>query len=217
MAPKPWLSLQCHLSPFPFLPAPQPHARSNTFLFPGTYLYAFSVPECCIHPSTPTHPPFVCQSFSTQLKHYFIREYYWPLSIWVRTVHQMPPSRETPDCNGASTGCVTISVSALGHEQLSRMCAVRLTPRSLLNVRILFSPSGLSVLYFLFLVFLLFLNFEQVKSLMYWLDPNLRYATREADVMVRTCQWRFGEICGLLGVAGSWLHILNCPFSVFPM
>lgn len=49
-------------------------------------------------------------------------------------------------------------------------------------------PSGLSVLYFLFLVFLLFLNFEQVKSLMYWLDPNLRYATREADVMVRTCQ-----------------------------
>ncbi|KAL0598842.1 hypothetical protein AAY473_031348, partial [Plecturocebus cupreus] len=43
--------------------------------------------------------------------------------------------------------------------------------------------TGLSVLYFLFLVFLLFLNFEQVKSLMYWLDPNLRYATREADVM----------------------------------
>ncbi|KAJ8781411.1 hypothetical protein J1605_007853 [Eschrichtius robustus] len=42
---------------------------------------------------------------------------------------------------------------------------------------------GLSVLYFLFLVFLLFLNFEQVKSLMYWLDPNLRYATREADIM----------------------------------
>lgn len=47
-------------------------------------------------------------------------------------------------------------------------------------------PSGLSVLYFLFLVFLLFLNFEQVKSLMYWLDPNLRYATREADIMVCT-------------------------------
>uniref|UniRef100_U3FBR3 Phosphatidylserine synthase n=2 Tax=Micrurus TaxID=8634 RepID=U3FBR3_MICFL len=42
---------------------------------------------------------------------------------------------------------------------------------------------GLSVLYFLFLVFLLFLNFEQVKSVMYWLDPNLRYATREADIM----------------------------------
>ncbi|XP_036193689.1 phosphatidylserine synthase 1 isoform X9 [Myotis myotis] len=42
---------------------------------------------------------------------------------------------------------------------------------------------GLSVLYFLFLVFLLFLNFEQVKSIMYWLDPNLRYATREADIM----------------------------------
>lgn len=44
---------------------------------------------------------------------------------------------------------------------------------------------GLSVMYFLFLVFLIFLNWDQVKTLMYWLDPNLRYATREADVMVR--------------------------------
>lgn len=42
---------------------------------------------------------------------------------------------------------------------------------------------GLSVLYFLFLVFLIFLNLDQVKTLMYWLDPNLRYATREADIM----------------------------------
>ncbi|XP_063041295.1 phosphatidylserine synthase 1 [Engraulis encrasicolus] len=42
---------------------------------------------------------------------------------------------------------------------------------------------GLSVLYFLFLVFLIFLNWEQVKALLYWVDPNLRYATREADVM----------------------------------
>ncbi|XP_041933549.1 phosphatidylserine synthase 1 [Alosa sapidissima] len=42
---------------------------------------------------------------------------------------------------------------------------------------------GLSVLYFLFLVFLIFLNWHQVKTLMYWLDPNLRYATRESDVM----------------------------------
>ncbi|GAB1298319.1 Phosphatidylserine synthase 1 [Apodemus speciosus] len=48
---------------------------------------------------------------------------------------------------------------------------------------------GLSVLYFLFLVFLLFLNFEQVKSLMYWLDPNLRYATREADIMDKFLSW----------------------------
>lgn len=40
-------------------------------------------------------------------------------------------------------------------------------------------------MYFLFLVFLIFLNWDQVKTLMYWLDPNLRYATREADVMVR--------------------------------
>lgn len=44
--------------------------------------------------------------------------------------------------------------------------------------------SGLSVLYFLFLVFLIFLNLDQVKTLLYWLDPNLRYATREADIMV---------------------------------
>ncbi|KAG7237789.1 hypothetical protein INR49_031802 [Caranx melampygus] len=42
---------------------------------------------------------------------------------------------------------------------------------------------GLSVLYFLFLVFLIFLNWDQVKMLMYWVDPNLRYATREADIM----------------------------------
>ncbi|XP_053302403.1 LOW QUALITY PROTEIN: phosphatidylserine synthase 1 [Pleuronectes platessa] len=42
---------------------------------------------------------------------------------------------------------------------------------------------GLSVLYFLFLVFIIFLNWNQVKSLMYWLDPNLRYAKREADIM----------------------------------
>lgn len=50
------------------------------------------------------------------------------------------------------------------------------------NIGTLFT--GLSVLYFLFLVFLIFLNWDQVKLLMYWLDPNLRYATREADVMV---------------------------------
>ncbi|KAA8585844.1 hypothetical protein FQN60_007413 [Etheostoma spectabile] len=42
---------------------------------------------------------------------------------------------------------------------------------------------GLSVLYFLFLVFLIFLNWDQIKILMYWLDPNLRYAKREADIM----------------------------------
>ncbi|KAG7499806.1 phosphatidylserine synthase 1 [Solea senegalensis] len=42
---------------------------------------------------------------------------------------------------------------------------------------------GLSVLYFLFLVFIIFLNWDQVKTLMYWLDPDLRYATREADIM----------------------------------
>uniref|UniRef100_A0A8C5DKT4 Phosphatidylserine synthase n=1 Tax=Gouania willdenowi TaxID=441366 RepID=A0A8C5DKT4_GOUWI len=42
---------------------------------------------------------------------------------------------------------------------------------------------GLSVLYFLFLVFFIFLNWDQVRALMYWLDPNLRYAKREADIM----------------------------------
>uniref|UniRef100_A0A8C9QYJ0 Phosphatidylserine synthase n=1 Tax=Scleropages formosus TaxID=113540 RepID=A0A8C9QYJ0_SCLFO len=42
---------------------------------------------------------------------------------------------------------------------------------------------GLSVMYFLFLVFSIFLSWDQVKSIMYWLDPNLRYATREADIM----------------------------------
>ena len=40
-------------------------------------------------------------------------------------------------------------------------------------------------MYFLFLVFLIFLNWDQVKLLMYWVDPNLRNATREADIMVR--------------------------------
>lgn len=48
-----------------------------------------------------------------------------------------------------------------------------------------FCCSGLSVLYFLFLVFIIFLNWHQVKQLMYWLDPNLRYAKREADIMVK--------------------------------
>lgn len=46
-------------------------------------------------------------------------------------------------------------------------------------------------MYFLFLVFLIFLNWDQVKTLMYWLDPNLRYATREADVMVRMVRFGF--------------------------
>ncbi|KAG7268441.1 hypothetical protein CRUP_037001 [Coryphaenoides rupestris] len=52
-----------------------------------------------------------------------------------------------------------------------------------LVISVLAFPNGLSVLYFLFLVFLLFLNWSQVKNFMYWLDPNLRYARREVDVM----------------------------------
>ncbi|XP_067887651.1 phosphatidylserine synthase 1-like [Heterodontus francisci] len=63
---------------------------------------------------------------------------------------------------------------------------------------------GLSVLYFLFLVFLLFLNFEQVKSVMYWLDPNLRYATREADVM------EYAVNCHVI----TWERILS-HFDIF--
>ncbi|XP_056597805.1 phosphatidylserine synthase 1 [Triplophysa dalaica] len=37
--------------------------------------------------------------------------------------------------------------------------------------------------YFLFLVFYIFLNWDQVKTLLYWLDHNLCYDTREPDVM----------------------------------
>lgn len=54
---------------------------------------------------------------------------------------------------------------------------------------------GLSVLYFLFLVFIIFLNWQQVKQLMYWLDPNLRYAKREADIMVSTSLPTTSYIC----------------------
>lgn len=63
---------------------------------------------------------------------------------------------------------------------------------------------GLSVLYFLFLVFVLFLNFEQVKAVMYWLDPNLRYATREADIM------EYAVNCHVI----TWERILS-HFDIF--
>ncbi|XP_039978516.1 phosphatidylserine synthase 1 isoform X2 [Xiphias gladius] len=63
---------------------------------------------------------------------------------------------------------------------------------------------GLSVLYFLFLVFLIFLNWEQVKTLMYWLDPNLRYATREADIM------EYAVNCTVI----TWERILS-HFDIF--
>ncbi|NXC19890.1 PTSS1 synthase, partial [Corythaeola cristata] len=64
--------------------------------------------------------------------------------------------------------------------------------------------AGLSVLYFLFLVFVLFLNFEQVKAVMYWLDPNLRYATREADIM------EYAVNCHVI----TWERILS-HFDIF--
>ncbi|KAI2654852.1 Phosphatidylserine synthase 1 [Labeo rohita] len=63
---------------------------------------------------------------------------------------------------------------------------------------------GLSVLYFLFLVFIIFLNWEQVKSLMYWLDPNLRYAKREADIM------EYAVNCHVI----TWERILS-HFDIF--
>ncbi|KAF7692070.1 phosphatidylserine synthase 1 [Silurus meridionalis] len=63
---------------------------------------------------------------------------------------------------------------------------------------------GLSVLYFLFLVFIIFLNWEQVKGLMYWLDPNLRYAKREADIM------EYAVNCHVI----TWERILS-HFDIF--
>ncbi|XP_059412216.1 phosphatidylserine synthase 1 isoform X2 [Carassius carassius] len=63
---------------------------------------------------------------------------------------------------------------------------------------------GLSVLYFLFLVFLIFLTWDQVKALLYWLDPNLRYATREADVM------EYAVNCHVI----TWERILS-HFDIF--
>ncbi|XP_016365347.1 phosphatidylserine synthase 1 isoform X4 [Sinocyclocheilus rhinocerous] len=63
---------------------------------------------------------------------------------------------------------------------------------------------GLSVLYFLFLVFLIFLNWDQVKALLYWLDPNLRNATREADVM------EYAVNCHVI----TWERILS-HFDIF--
>ncbi|KAK5855086.1 hypothetical protein PBY51_005222 [Eleginops maclovinus] len=65
---------------------------------------------------------------------------------------------------------------------------------------------GLSVLYFLFLVFLLFLNWDQVKLLMYWLDPNLRYAQREADIM------EYAVNCTVI----TWERILT-HFDIFAL
>lgn len=133
-------------------------------------------------------------------------------------------SKEISDCNGVSTRCIRTSWSALPVCDLSLIRVVRPTPGSFLSVRLFLFPSGLSVLYFLFLVFLLFLNFDQVKSLMYWLDPNLRYATREADVMVCTYQWSQGSWWALdcrrkLTIHSFflffWLYILNCSFAVF--
>ncbi|CAB1320548.1 unnamed protein product [Coregonus sp. 'balchen'] len=73
-----------------------------------------------------------------------------------------------------------------------------------LVISVLAFPNGLSVLYFLFLVFLIFLNWAQVKRIMYWVDPNLRYATREADVM------EYAVNCHMI----TWERILS-HFDIF--
>ncbi|KAG2464827.1 PTSS1 synthase, partial [Polypterus senegalus] len=73
-----------------------------------------------------------------------------------------------------------------------------------LIISVLAFPNGLSVLYFLFLVFVIFLNWEQVKGVMYWLDPNLRYATREADIM------EYAVNCHVI----TWERILS-HFDIF--
>ncbi|KAG7276027.1 hypothetical protein CRUP_004424 [Coryphaenoides rupestris] len=73
-----------------------------------------------------------------------------------------------------------------------------------LVISVLAFPNGLSVLYFLFLVFVIFFNWEQVKQLMYWLDPNLRYAKREADVM------EYAVNCHVI----TWERILS-HFDIF--
>ncbi|XP_052439971.1 phosphatidylserine synthase 1 isoform X2 [Carassius gibelio] len=72
------------------------------------------------------------------------------------------------------------------------------------NALICWHFAGLSVLYFLFLVFLIFLNWDQVKALLYWLDPDLRYATREADVM------EYAVNCHVI----TWERILS-HFDIF--
>ncbi|RXN26499.1 nuclear pore complex protein Nup153-like isoform X2 [Labeo rohita] len=73
-----------------------------------------------------------------------------------------------------------------------------------LVISVLAFPNGLSVLYFLFLVFLIFLNWDQVKTMLYWLDPNLRYATREADIM------EYAVNCHVI----TWERILS-HFDIF--
>ena len=42
---------------------------------------------------------------------------------------------------------------------------------------------GISVMYFLFMVFLAFLNMEQVRMVLEWLDPTVKDAKREVDMV----------------------------------
>jgi len=51
---------------------------------------------------------------------------------------------------------------------------------------------GFSVLYFLLLVFMAFLNINQVRKIMVWLDPNIKDAKREVD-LVEVCSNTMNE------------------------
>lgn len=66
------------------------------------------------------------------------------------------------------------------------------------------------MLYFLFLVFIIFLNWQQVKQLMFWLDPNLRYAKREADIMVSDDERALAGVSHLSNVVNEPLVAPAC-------
>ncbi|CAK8675493.1 unnamed protein product [Clavelina lepadiformis] len=42
---------------------------------------------------------------------------------------------------------------------------------------------GASLLYMLFMAYLIFLHIDQIKSIMFWIDHNVKYAKREIDVV----------------------------------
>ncbi|CAB1350758.1 unnamed protein product [Coregonus sp. 'balchen'] len=89
-----------------------------------------------------------------------------------------------------------------------------------LVISVLAFPNGLSVLYFLFLVILIFLNWAQVKRLMYWVDPNLRYATLNCHLFFMHLLPNFAECWWdqvildilLCNGGGIWLGMTVCRF-----
>ena len=42
---------------------------------------------------------------------------------------------------------------------------------------------GASLLYVLFMTYLTFLRIDQIRSILFWIDPNVKYAKREIDVV----------------------------------